>query len=148
MALDLDAIRREVADRHNLLLDKDDPVLATATLCDAALRGFLGQLEEAAARMEERASIGLVQELDAVKRSAEGLVGGASQYAAGAVREAGERAASLVLKAVDAKLKEVASLSEAMAKAREGSRVALFAAAASLVAAALAIGVAIGALLK
>ena len=145
MALDFDALRAEVAKRHNLLLGKEDPILAVVTLNELVLEHFIERAEEAAADLERRGAQLMAQEVSAVKAAAEGMIAGASRYIAAEVTKAGSDAQSSMLAALD---KRLAASDKAAATAQAAKTPALWAAAAAVAAALVTLGVAIGALVK
>lgn len=145
MPLDIETLRVEVARRHNLLLGKDDPILAAVTLNELVLEHFLERAESAAADLERRGAQLMAQEVAAVKAAAEGMIAGAARYIADEVKKSGEDARRATLQALDRRL---AAADQAAAAAQAAKRPALWAAAVAIAAAFLTLAVAVGALLK
>jgi hypothetical protein len=77
----------EVAKRHGLLLDEDDPVLLTVTLCEFILDEYVEKLNVNL----ERA---FVKEVDRARKEAETVVTGAIAQVADHMREAGAAVAA------------------------------------------------------
>lgn len=127
----------EVARRHNLLLNKDDPILAAVTLNELVLSSYLARMEQAAGDAERQAAGRVAQEVGAVKAIAERMIVGASTYFADEVRKVADQ----LIATVDAKLKAAQDTARAV---EEAKRPAQWAAAAAIVAAVLAIGMALG----
>lgn len=102
--IDYDEIRAAVAKRHNLLLDKDDPVLVTATLCDVMFERYTAQLVGALAEVEQRGAAALSQQIETAKKAAEGLIVGASQVFHRAAGEAASSAGASLAATIDTKV--------------------------------------------
>lgn len=101
MPLDIETVRLEIARRHNLLLGKDDPILATVTLNELVIGHFLDRAETGAAETERRGAQRMAQEVAAVKSAAETLIGGASRYIADEVRKAADDGRRAILQEFD-----------------------------------------------
>lgn len=145
MSLDFEALRLEVAKRHNLLLDKSDPILAAVTLNELVLASFLDRAETAAGEWEKRGAALMAQQVATVKDAAEKLVLGASNYFAAEVRKATDGAEGAIGTAIKQRLDLAIAAAE---RAEAAKRPALWAAAASVAAAFLTLGIALGGLLK
>lgn len=89
----IDAIRAEVARRHNVLLGRDDPIFVTVTVNELVLSHYIelvGSRVDAATDRGIAASAGQVQ---ASKESAGRLINDASGFVADQVRRAARTAA-------------------------------------------------------
>lgn len=104
MTLDLDELRAAVAARHDTLLGKNDPIMVAVTLHDLVLGEYLRRTEETASRLDALSAARMTQEIAGVKTAAEGLIGGASKYAADEIRKAAHTAQATFLEAVDRRL--------------------------------------------
>lgn len=142
--LNLQALRNAVAEKHKVLLGDDDPVLVTALLCDEVLRRFLSRIEFAAQVMEKAGAGRMNHELVEVKKTAETMIEGASQFAVEEIRRAGEDAQRRINEALDSR---VLRLQKAFTEVDAARTTAIYAAIGAGGAALLAIGLLLGKLL-
>jgi hypothetical protein len=66
--LTIDALRMEIAKRHNILLDEHDPIFALLTLNELVLEHYIVRAETAGADAERRFAAQTEQHLAAVPR--------------------------------------------------------------------------------
>jgi hypothetical protein len=145
MAIDFETLRLEVAKRHNLLLDKSDPILAAVTLNELVLAEFLERSTAVSEEWERRGAALMAQEVATVKSAAERMIVGAAAFFASEVRKASEGAELSIAGALKQRLEAAVAAAE---RAEAAKRPALWAAALSLAATILTLGVAIGGHLK
>jgi len=114
----------EVARRHGLALDPDDPVFVTVTLNETAVRRMLAEcaalLEAAAARMEE---VSRAQAAGA-KAAGESLITAAADYVAAAVRTAAAEAEQRIASAGERELARLTAASAGVDRLRAKQRFA------------------------
>ncbi len=79
----------EVARRHGLLLDKDDPVLVTVTLNEIVLAEYVGQVKVALEQAQVQAAAACSQDLLAAQKAAQTLLVRAGGHLSEQVRAAG-----------------------------------------------------------
>lgn len=97
----IDALRAEVARRHNLLLDPSDPVLVTVTLCELTLASYIQAAEAAAERAERSSAARVTAEVIRIKSDAERMIGGAADFMTETIRAATEDLATTLRAAMD-----------------------------------------------
>lgn len=78
--LDRQALLREVAKRHHLVLDESDPVLATVTLHELLLEHTLEQVQAMLTTAQERVSAGSSEQMAAAKETASRLITESAEY--------------------------------------------------------------------
>lgn len=100
--IDFDEIRKEVAIRHNVLLDKDDPVLVTVTLNELILKQYINLLNKQYAAANRDITISLQQHIDQSKKTAGKIITDASNY----VSEQVNKSIEATLKQATAELKK------------------------------------------
>lgn len=100
--IDFDEIRKEVAIRHNVLLDKDDPVLVTVTLNELILKQYINLLNKQYAAANRDITISLQQHIDQSKNTAGKIITEASNY----VSEQVNKSIEATLKQATAELKK------------------------------------------
>ncbi len=79
----------EVARRHGLLLDKDDPVLVTVTLNELVLAEYVGQVKVALEQAQVQAAAACSQDVLAAQKAAQTLLLRAGGHLSEQVRAAG-----------------------------------------------------------
>ena len=77
----------EVARRHNLFLDPDDPLLVTLTLNEIALGRIIARQLAAIEAAQDQISAGSAQQIVAAREIAGILITGAAQYMADELRD-------------------------------------------------------------
>lgn len=130
--IDFDEIRRQVAIRHSVLLDDDDPVLVTITLGEVVLSRYLDLISEQHERANQALAEVLQEQLDQ-------QVSAAKETAGRVITEAGKYVNDQVRQAVTAGLTEAnTQLQKQLAEATANSRSAQAAKGSAYVAAILA----------
>jgi len=131
----------EVARRHNLLLDPDDPLLVTLTLNELALNRIIAKQLAAIEAAQDQISAGTVQQLETAREVAGILITGAARYMADELRDivAGHKQA--LLEAVASEKDKVAVIADG---ARRAQRLAWHGATAAIAISCILIGVVIG----
>lgn len=85
--LDFDEIRKEVAIRHNVLLGKDDPILATVTLNELVLARYLDLVSEQYDQGNRELAIALQQNIELSKETAGRVITEAANYVSDQLRQ-------------------------------------------------------------
>ena len=140
--IDMDALRLEVMKRHNLLLGPNDPIFAAITLNELVLSAFLDRAGQASENWERRGAALMAQEVVSVKTAAEKMILGAAAFFAAEVKKAVGGAENALGSAIDARINAAVA---AAARAEAARRPAVWAAAVSVAASLLTLGVALGA---
>lgn len=139
-APDFDAIRAEVAKRHNVLLDHHDPVLVTVTVSELVLAHYANALGEHVETVQHHATATAAKQVEAAKESAGRIITEAANFVADQVRKAASDAtakareeASRELDAVRIQLNNAQQVSGDVASARRIAVIASVVAAVSAV---------------
>jgi hypothetical protein len=90
---ELDRLIGEVARRHHILIDHNDPVLVTVTLNELALERIVARIEAGAQAARAEISAGAAQQIEAAKAIASSLITAAAEYADEQFRLAAKSAA-------------------------------------------------------
>lgn len=85
--IDFDAIRSEVAIRHNLLLGKDDPILATITLNELVFARYLDLISEQYDEANRTLTVALQQHVELSKDTAGKIITDAANYVSDQLRQ-------------------------------------------------------------
>lgn len=140
---DFDAIRAEVAKRHNVLLGKDDPILVTVTMCELVLGHYVTHLGEHVETVQRHATATAAKQVEAAKESAGRIITEAANFVSDQVRKAATDAtaqaredASRELSAARAELTNAHQVRSDLADAR---RIAVIASVVAAVSAVIAI---------
>jgi hypothetical protein len=80
-ATELDRLISEVAKRHHILIDRNDPVLVTVTLNELVLTEMIARIEAGAQAARAEIAAGAAQQIEAVKTIASRLITAAAEYA-------------------------------------------------------------------
>lgn len=142
--MDIDALRAEVAKRHNVLLGKDDPIFVTLTLNELVLADFLASAQRIIDEAMNQSSALATQQEAAAKAVAEKLVTGAGRFIADQVKEAGTKVQDEWARTLE---KRITAAVEAATDAVRAKRVALVGAGVSAGLALLTLGLMFGRLL-
>lgn len=150
--IDFDAIRSEVAIRHNLLLGKDDPILAAVTVNELVLARYLDLVSEQYDEANRTLAVMLQQNVELSKDTAGKIITDAANYVsdqlrqtvAEVVKEAGKDLRRQVAEAQAASRETVANVKDA----QTAKTSALIAAVLAGVAAVVAVGSLVVVLLK
>lgn len=131
----------EVARRHNLLLDHDDPLLVTLTLNELALNRIIAKQLAAIEAAQDQISAGAAQQIETARDVAGILITGAARYMAEELRDiiAGHRQA--LLEAVETEKRQVLGIVDS---ARRAQRAAWQGASLAIAISCILIGVVIG----
>jgi Transcriptional activator TraM len=131
----------EVARRHNLLLDRDDPLLVTLTLNELALNRIIAGQLAAIEAAQDQISAGAAQQIETAREVAGVLITGAARYMAEELRDviAGHKQA--LREAVEAEKRQLNAISDG---ARQAQRSAWHGAIAAIAVSCVLLGVAIG----
>ena len=86
--LDFDKIRQEVAVKHNVLLSKDDPILASVTINELVLEQLLKLASSQNAEVSRQLTITLQQQVEQAKETAGRLITEATDYVAKEIERA------------------------------------------------------------
>lgn len=78
--LDKQALLREVAKRHHLVLDENDPVLATVTLHELLLEHTLERVQAMLTAAQDQVSAGSAEQVAAAKETASRLITESAEY--------------------------------------------------------------------
>lgn len=143
--VDIDYIRLEVARRHGVMVGKDDPIVTFVTVNELVLEGLLAQTREASDELERRGAALMAQEVATVKATAERMIGGAASFFTQEVRKAADGAATSVSDSIERRVAQAIAAAE---RSEAVVRPVYFAAAATIAAAFLTVGLVIGVLLK
>lgn len=143
-------IRSVVAEKHNVLLGPDDPILVTVTInelvLEHALQVMFAQVDTAIKTANELALTNAAGSIEAAKKSAGRLITDAAQYSESSVAAAGDEAGKRVRASVEALISDLRRIADDVRAdrndMREMKRAGSLAVWVSSVAAALAIGVA------
>lgn len=120
--MDVDALRAEVAKRHNVLLDKADPIFITVALNELVLEHYLGRMHSIANDARDEASAAVSHQVEVAKEAAAKLVTQSAGYIAEQVKNHVNATTAAAQKAA----------SESAADSIRASRTALYAAGATL----------------
>lgn len=94
-ALDIERLIGDVAQRHDVLLRRDDPILITVTLNERIVERALARLTAVAEASEARTLAASAQQVEAARQLSERLVTAAGEYIASQVRAGAHDAAEL-----------------------------------------------------
>jgi hypothetical protein len=129
-ALDIEALRAELATRHQALVGANDPIFLAVALNDLVLSRYLARINELNAAARTEAAVALTRYLEVAKSAAAAIVTHNAQYIADQVRAK-----------VDEELARAAAQATTCAKtAQIGVRVARWAAAIALIGAVICVG--------
>jgi hypothetical protein len=129
-ALDIEALRAELATRHQALVGANDPIFLAVALNELVLSRYLERIHELNAAARTEAAVALTRYLEVAKSAAATIVSHNAQYIADQVRAK-----------VDEELARAASQAMTYASAAQiGGRVARWAAAIALIAAGVCVG--------
>lgn len=142
--MDIDALRAEVAKRHNVLLGKDDPIFLTVTLNELVLGDFLAASRQVVEGVLDQSSALAAQQEAAAKATAEKLVTNAGRFIADQVKEAGARVQDEWMRVLE---KRITAAEQAAVEAGKAKRAAWWSAGVSACVALLALGVTLGRLM-
>lgn len=143
VGLDVQALIGEVARRHNVRLDPDDPILVTVTLNERILAGYLERVAALVEEAQDQTAVAAAGQMEAAREVAARLVTGAAAHVAGRIRDAGDAMAEGLAERV---ARDAAAARAAAHEARSARRVAVSAALAAGAAAGLAAGLVLGGL--
>lgn len=88
--IDFEEIRKQIAIKHNVLLDKDDPILVTITINEIVLSRYLDLVTERYSDASRDLTIALLHQQEESKRIAEKIITEASDYVSNQVRQSVE----------------------------------------------------------
>ncbi|MBE7526091.1 conjugal transfer protein TraM [candidate division WWE3 bacterium] len=88
--IDFEEIRKQIAIKHNVLLDKDDPILITITINEIVLSRYLDLVTERYSDASRDLTIALLHQQEESKRIAEKIITEASDYVSNQVRQSVE----------------------------------------------------------
>ena len=133
--IDLDEIRQEVAKKHNFLLDLDDPVLITVTICEVILNQYVemvaAQNAEYVKTLTDAAEASVQKGLAESKATAGKLITDASNYVSDQVSSQAKQAIALSISEGGKKLLQAQN--ELLQKAEAAKRSAVIAGSVSVV---------------
>jgi hypothetical protein len=92
-AAELDRLISEVARRHHILIDRNDPILVTVTLNELVLERMVARIEAGAQAARAEIAAGAAQQIEAAKTIASRLITAAAGYADEQFRLAAKSAA-------------------------------------------------------
>ena len=95
-AAELDRLIGEVAKRHHVLIDRNDPVLVTVTLNELVLAEMIAKIEAGAQAARVDIAASAAQQIEAAKAIASRLITAAAEYADEQFRLAARNAAEEV----------------------------------------------------
>jgi hypothetical protein len=136
--MDVDALRAQVARRHNILLANDDPIFITVTLNELVLEEFLSRMQAIADEAHAKSIAAGSHQVELAKTAAGKLITESAGYIA---NQATER----VTLAVDA---AIARAGEAARTATRASNTALWVAVVTLLVVGPAIGLVVADMLR
>jgi hypothetical protein len=129
-ALDIDALRAELATRHQALVGANDPIFLVVALNELVLNRYLERINELNAAARTESAVALTRYLQVAKSAAAAIVTHNAQYIADQVRAT-----------VDQEFTRAASQAMTCASvAQMGARVARWATAIALIAAGICVG--------
>ncbi len=118
--LDFDDIRKEVAIRHNVLLGKDDPILATVTVNELVLSRYLDLISDQYDEANRTLTLTLQQQVEQSKETAGKIITDAANYVSDQTRQAVIEAVKEASKELRQQVAEVKAASrEAVASGRD-----------------------------
>ncbi|EAO2851306.1 conjugal transfer protein TraM [Salmonella enterica] len=85
--LDFDEIRKEVAIRHNVLLGKDDPILAAVTVNELVLGRYLDLISDQYDEANRTLTLTLQQQVEQSKETAGKIITEAANYVSDQMRQ-------------------------------------------------------------
>lgn len=133
--IDFDEIRKEVAIRHNILLGKDDPILATVTVNELVLTRYLDLISERYDDANRTLTVTLQQHVDQSKETAGKIITDAANYVSDQLRQT---TAEVIQEAGREMRRQAADAQAASREALQGSRDAQVAKTSAVLAAGLA----------
>lgn len=139
--LSVDALIGEVAKRHNLLLGKNDPILATVTLNELVVAAYVARIEESLKASLDQLSAAQVQHTETAKDIASAIVTRAADYGADQLYKATDDLLANLRAGLAA---DVAAAREAAKQAQQARQCALYVLVAAVVVLALMLGLVIG----
>lgn len=86
--VDFDAIRKQIAIKHNVLLGKDDPILVTVTVNEMVLDRYLELVSEHYEDATRALAVSTQQQVEQAKETAAKLITDASTYVSDQLRQA------------------------------------------------------------
>lgn len=119
--IDLERIIGEVAQRHNLLLRRDDPILVTISLNEAVLGAVWERMQSELAAAQDQIAAGTAQHLRDAKLLAERLVTAAAEHIAAQTHTAANEAIAEIRSTMRAELAAIRETSKTARKARESA---------------------------
>lgn len=117
--IDFDEIRKEVAIRHNILLGKDDPILATVTVNELVLTRYLDLISERYDDANRTLTVTLQQHVDQSKETAGKIITDAANYVSDQLRQT---TAEVIQEAGREMRRQAADAQAASREALQGSR--------------------------
>jgi hypothetical protein len=115
--LDIEALRAEVLQRHNIALHPDDPIFVTVALNERVLSWYVDQIHQLLEAERDAASAGTVQQLEVAQETAERLITQAGAFIQTQTQQVFEDASKCLFErlesysgALDAKLNIVARI--------------------------------------
>lgn len=131
----IETIRMQVAQQHNVLLGKDDPILVSVTLNELVISHFIDLAVERIERAQHEVIASSAHQVDAAKETASRLVTEAAEFVAREVRRAATEAADDAGSRVRRAIAEAESVGADANQAKRGANYAAWiAAGAALVA--------------
>ena len=113
MPVDFDAIRKEIAVKHNVLLTKDDPVLVTVSLNEIVLAHYLELLSETyddqARILIQSSQAHTEQSLEQATKTAEKIINQSTEYVSQEIKDVVNKS---VTEAYSLALKQAAQLND------------------------------------
>jgi N-acyl-L-homoserine lactone synthetase len=131
--LNIAAIIGKVAERHGVLLDSKDPIMTVVTVCEVALQHFVVEIDARLQHFSNEQTINGQRQVEASKEVAEKVITGAAAYLNKQMKVTTDQAMERIMANLDVRL----------AAAEASRRVAMGAAAVSLVALVLSAGLAL-----
>jgi hypothetical protein len=86
-ALDFQKIKAEVAKRHHVVLDENDPILVTLTLHELIINGYLERMQALLVDAQNQISATSAQQEETSKAIASRIVTGAADYIADEIQK-------------------------------------------------------------
>ena len=127
----IEAARMRVAQEHNVLLGKDDPILVSVTLNEFVLGHFIDMAVERIERAQHEVIASSAHQVDAAKETASRLVTDAADFVAREVRRAATEAADEAGARVRRAIAEAESVGADAHQAKRGANYAAWIAAGS-----------------
>lgn len=118
VVIDMERLISDVAQRHDVLLRRDDPILVAVTLNERIVERALARLTAVVEASEARSNAASAEHVEAAKQLAERLITEAARFVASQVREGAQKAVETTKATVETQLAAAQKIADTIAEAR------------------------------